>query len=131
MTATVLSFLNFKGGVGKTSATALVSYNLAKMGKKCLVIDFDPQANITALFLKTKYQNKDKDDCANLIFWYYRHKEELSDFPEKMGSELNKFQTFYSISVATSIWVFLLELYEMKFSYTVLRGGAPLVYLSQ
>ena len=34
MTATVLSFLNFKGGVGKTSATALVSYNLAKMGKK-------------------------------------------------------------------------------------------------
>ena len=53
MTATVLSFLNFKGGVGKTSATALVSYNLAKMGKKCLVIDFDPQANITALFLKT------------------------------------------------------------------------------
>lgn len=30
------------------------------MGKKCLVIDFDPQANITALFLKTKYQNKDK-----------------------------------------------------------------------
>ena len=60
MTATVLSFLNFKGGVGKTSATALVSYNLAKMGKKCLVIDFDPQANITALFLKTKYQNKDK-----------------------------------------------------------------------
>ncbi|OIT31379.1 pistil-specific extensin-like protein [Nicotiana attenuata] len=40
-----------------------------------------------------------------------------------MGSELNKFKTFYSISVATSIWVFLLELYEMKVSYTVLRGG--------
>jgi len=71
------------------------------------------------------YHNKDKDDCANLIFWYYRHKEELSDFPEKMGSELNKFKTFYSISVATSIWVFLLELYEMKVSYTVLRGGVP------
>ncbi|KAG5626507.1 hypothetical protein H5410_011725 [Solanum commersonii] len=41
-----------------------------------------------------------------------------------MGSELNKFQTFYSISVATSIWVFLLELYEMKVSYTVLRGSS-------
>ncbi|KAG5570942.1 hypothetical protein H5410_060708 [Solanum commersonii] len=40
-----------------------------------------------------------------------------------MGSELNKFQTFYSISIATSIWIFLLELYEMKVSYTVLRGG--------
>ena len=60
-----------------------------------------------------------------MIFWYYRHKEELSDFPEKMGSELNNFKTFYSISVTTSIWVFLLELYEMKVSYTVLRGGVP------
>ena len=54
MNATVLSFLNFKGGVGKTSTTALTSYSLAKMGYKVLTIDFDPQANLTSLFLKTK-----------------------------------------------------------------------------
>lgn len=51
--AQILSFLNFKGGVGKTSTTALVSYNMAKLGHKVLVIDLDPQANITSLFLKT------------------------------------------------------------------------------
>lgn len=50
----VLSFANFKGGVGKTTTTALVSYSLAKMGYKTLVIDFDAQANLTSLFLKTK-----------------------------------------------------------------------------
>lgn len=50
----VLSFCNQKGGVGKTSTTALVSYNLAKLGYKCLTIDFDPQANLTSLFIKTK-----------------------------------------------------------------------------
>lgn len=49
----VLSFANFKGGVGKTSTTALVSYNLAKMGYKILLIDFDAQANLTSLMLKT------------------------------------------------------------------------------
>lgn len=54
MKGTTLSFLNFKGGVGKTSTTALTSYNLAKLGYKVLTIDFDPQANLTALFLKTK-----------------------------------------------------------------------------
>lgn len=54
MTAKVLSFLNFKGGVGKTSTTALTAYSLAKQGYKILTIDFDPQANLTALFLKTK-----------------------------------------------------------------------------
>lgn len=54
MKTCVMSFCNQKGGVGKTSTTALVSYNLAKMGYKCLTIDFDPQANLTSLFIKTK-----------------------------------------------------------------------------
>lgn len=54
MTATVMSMANFKGGVGKTSTTALTGWALAKKGKKVLVIDFDPQANLTGLMLKTK-----------------------------------------------------------------------------
>ena len=52
MDTCVMSFCNQKGGVGKSSTTALVSYNLAKMGYKCLTIDFDPQANLTSLLLK-------------------------------------------------------------------------------
>lgn len=55
----VISFANFKGGVGKTSTTALVGYNLAKQGNKVLMIDFDAQANLTSLILKT--QNNDAD----------------------------------------------------------------------
>ncbi|EKP98603.1 ParA family protein [Lacticaseibacillus paracasei] len=51
--ATVLSMANFKGGVGKTSSTALLSWALAKKGFKVLAIDFDPQANLTELLLKT------------------------------------------------------------------------------
>ncbi len=54
MAATVLSFANFKGGVGKTSTTALVGYNLSNLGYKVLIIDFDAQANLTSLLLKTK-----------------------------------------------------------------------------
>lgn len=50
----VLSFANFKGGVGKTSTTALVGWNLAKMGKKVLMIDFDAQANLTSIMLKSR-----------------------------------------------------------------------------
>ena len=49
----VLSFANFKGGVGKTSTTALVGYNLAKVGKRVLMIDLDAQANLTSLMIKT------------------------------------------------------------------------------
>lgn len=58
MDAKVLSFANFKGGVGKTSTTALVSYELAKKGYKVLDIDFDAQANLTSLLLQTKSNNE-------------------------------------------------------------------------
>lgn len=59
MNAEVITFANFKGGVGKTSTTALVGYNLSKMGKKVLIIDFDAQANVTSLLLKTKAADED------------------------------------------------------------------------
>lgn len=36
-----------KGGCGKTTTTAMVSYQLASRGYKVLAVDFDSQGNLT------------------------------------------------------------------------------------
>lgn len=46
-----ISFLNMKGGVGKTTSSLNVATGLAMKGYKTLLIDFDPQANSTSIFI--------------------------------------------------------------------------------
>lgn len=52
--AIVITFGNFKGGTGKTTNSAMIGYEMAKLGNKVCLIDLDPQANATNLYLKTK-----------------------------------------------------------------------------
>lgn len=51
MTIRTLSFFNNKGGVGKTTLSANVAYNLAQQGQRVLYVDCDPQCNATQLLL--------------------------------------------------------------------------------
>ena len=47
-----IALYNHKGGVGKTVLTANIASRLAGIGKKVLIVDSDPQANLTSYFIQ-------------------------------------------------------------------------------
>lgn len=53
-----ISFLNYKGGVGKTSLVVNTAASLVKLGKRVLLCDFDTQSNASIWLLKLDRWNK-------------------------------------------------------------------------
>ena len=65
MSKKIISVINQKGGVGKTTTVINLAAGLSMKGKKILVIDLDPQGNATTGLGKN---NSDEDkNVYNLL----------------------------------------------------------------
>ncbi|MHA1381482.1 MAG: ParA family protein [Candidatus Helarchaeota archaeon] len=60
----IISFINLKGGVGKTTCTANIAGEFARENRKVLVIDADAQANVSTLLMGGKRYNKEVLDIG-------------------------------------------------------------------
>lgn len=56
-----IAIFNNKGGVSKTTSTFHLGWSMANQGKKVLIVDGDPQCNLTELFLGNDFESYYQD----------------------------------------------------------------------
>lgn len=66
----VVSVINYKGGVGKTTVTANLGAELANRGMKVLLIDLDPQTSLTFSFYDPDDWRERLRDSRTVKRWY-------------------------------------------------------------
>ena len=63
-----VSVINLKGGVGKTTITALLGRHAFRMlGRKVLTVDLDPQANLSQAYMPTTYQGFIQSSSPSIV----------------------------------------------------------------
>lgn len=69
--AKIISFINYKGGVGKTTTTYHIGCCLAEShGKRVLMVDIDPQTNLTFLCAPVEAWEKFKQRAGTIASLY-------------------------------------------------------------
>jgi len=76
----IVSVINYKGGVGKTTTTANLAGELAWHGRKVLLVDLDPQASLTFSFIRPEEWLADFATSRTIKKWFDALSEG-SDFP--------------------------------------------------
>ena len=66
----IVSVINYKGGVGKTTVTSNLAAELAWQGKKVLILDMDAQSSLTFSFVTPDYWDDNLKENTTIKSWF-------------------------------------------------------------
>ena len=104
--AKVIAFYNHKGGVGKTTLCHNIGYALAGLGQKVLLVDLDPQCNLSTANLPSKSKSlsksskRTKKDLLSTSEYENEEIEEYTVREEKYSSlqnDIKEYATSYQL----------------------------------
>jgi len=85
-------FTNDKGGVGKTTTVANIAVGLSRQGKKVLVVDMDPQADVTFALLGRRAPEAENGylppTIHSLLTGHYTIQQAILETPRYTGISL-------------------------------------------
>ncbi len=123
----VVSIMNYKGGVGKTTLSANIAAQLAFKGKNVLVIDLDPQTNLTLSYIDVSEWQRLDEQGRTIKHWYDDFLDNDNDSslrnliitPTTLNNQLNDYGSYGKVDMICSH----LELINVDMELATRLGG--------
>jgi chromosome partitioning protein len=84
----IVSVINYKGGVGKTTVTANLGAELARRGQRVLLIDLDPQSSLTFSFVRPEDWDRELAQNRTIKTWFDSFDSQVRGGPMQLSDLL-------------------------------------------
>ncbi|OHD19671.1 MAG: hypothetical protein A2086_01755 [Spirochaetes bacterium GWD1_27_9] len=86
---TIITYYNYKGGVSKSSLSIMTSDFYEKQDEKILLVDFDPQANLSRTFFRDEEMLDENNNYKPTLYDFFNERKPLNKILQKYNKNID------------------------------------------